>query len=341
MLKIGNITVEGFPVLMAPMEDISDPPFRQICKRFGADIVYTEFISADGLIRDAAKSLHKLDFKEMERPVGIQIFGKNADIMAEATKIATAANPDLIDINFGCPVRKVAMKGGGAGLLNDVPEMVKITRAMVKSTHLPVTAKTRLGWDESSKNILDITLRLQDEGISAITIHGRTRSQMYRGKADWTLIGKVKEHQAVKIPVIGNGDITSGPTAVEMMNRYGVDGIMVGRAITGNPWIFREIKHYVATGEELPPPSIEEIIEVCIEHLDAAAEWKGERLALFEMRNHYSQYFRGIPGAKVFRSALVTTGSIAEVKYLLTNYNDFLDIDQDTNTYNIDHADKQ
>jgi len=325
MLKIGEISIEGFPVLAAPMEDISDPPFRQICKRFGADIVYTEFISADGLIRDAAKSLRKLDFSDFERPVGIQIFGKNADAMAEATRVATEAQPDLIDINFGCPVRKVAMKGGGAGLLNDVPKMVEITKAMVRSTHLPLTAKTRLGWDENHKNILDITLRLQDAGISAITIHGRTRSQMYRGKADWTLIGKVKEHPAVTIPVIGNGDITSGPVAVEMQQRYGVDGVMIGRAMIGNPWIFKEIKHFASTGQELPRPSIHEIIEVCREHLDASVVWKGERVALFEMRSHYGHYFKAVKGVKAFRSALVTAGSVEEVHSLLDRWKEFTD----------------
>jgi tRNA-dihydrouridine synthase B len=324
MLRIGSVEIPGFPVLAAPMEDITDPPFRLLCKRFGADIVYTEFISADGLIRDAVKSLQKLDFKEYERPVGIQIFGNNPDSMAEATRVATTANPDLIDINFGCPVRKVAMKGGGAGLLNDIPKMVEITRAMVRSTHLPVTVKTRLGWDEDHKEIVDIALRLQDEGIRAITIHGRTRAQMYRGKADWTLIGRVKEHPGIQIPVIGNGDVTSGPIAVEMQKRYGVDGVMIGRGMIGNPWIFREIRHFAATGEILPPPSLREVIDVCREHLTSSIEWKGDRTGVFEMRSHYGQYFRGLPGVKEFRSALVTAGSADEVYNLLNHYQQFI-----------------
>jgi tRNA-dihydrouridine synthase B len=324
MLRIGSVEIPGFPVLAAPMEDITDPPFRLLCKRFGADIVYTEFISADGLIRDAVKSLQKLDFKEYERPVGIQIFGNNPDSMAEATRVATTANPDLIDINFGCPVRKVAMKGGGAGLLNDIPKMVEITRAMVRSTHLPVTVKTRLGWDEDHKEIVDIALRLQDEGIRAITIHGRTRAQMYRGKSDWTLIGRVKEHPGIQIPVIGNGDVTSGPIAVEMQKRYGVDGVMIGRGMIGNPWIFREIRHFAATGEILPPPSLREVIDVCREHLTSSIEWKGDRTGVFEMRSHYGQYFRGLPGVKEFRSALVTAGSADEVYNLLNHYQQFI-----------------
>lgn len=324
MLQIGNIKVTGFPVLLAPMEDISDPPFRRICRRFGADVVYTEFVAADGLVRDAAKSLQKLDIHDDERPVGIQIFGKDPETMAEATRIAAEARPDMIDINFGCPVRKVAMKGGGAGLLNDVPRMIEITRAMVRSTVLPVTVKTRLGWDEDHKNILDIALRLQDEGIAALTIHGRTRAQMYRGEADWTLIGQVKAHSGIRIPIIGNGDITSAPRAVEMQQRYGVDGVMIGRAAVGNPWIFSEIKHFVETGEIPHPPAMKDRVAVCREHLLASVEWKGERLALFEMRNHYSHYFKGIVGAKDFRSALVTNPSLHQVLLLLDSWNDYL-----------------
>jgi tRNA-dihydrouridine synthase B len=320
MLKIGHITVEGFPLLMAPMEDISDPPYRQLCKRFGADIVYTEFISADGLIRDAGKSLQKLDFKPMERPVGIQIFGKDAASMAEATRIATTANPDLIDINFGCPVRKVAMKGGGAGLLNDIPKMVEIARQMVQSTHLPVTAKTRLGWDEEHKDIVDIALRLQDVGIQALTIHGRTRAQMYRGKADWTLIGAVKNHPAIRIPIIGNGDVTNGSVALNRFQQYHVDGIMIGRGIIGNPWIFREIKHFLTTGQEPERPPMQEIADVCAEHLQASVAWKGERIALFEMRKHYGSYFKGVNGVKEFRSALVNAPSTEAVFELLANW---------------------
>ncbi len=324
MLKIGHVIVTGFPVLMAPMEDISDPPFRKICKRFGPDIMFTEFISSDGLVRDAVKSLQKLDFVDEERPVGIQIFGNNAASMAEATRIATQAGPDLIDINFGCPVRKVAMKGGGAGLLNDIPKMVEITRAVVRNTHLPVTVKTRLGWDEDHKDIVDIALRLQHEGICAITIHGRTRAQLYHGKADWTLIGKVKKHPAIHIPVIGNGDITSGPVAVDMQRRYGVDGVMVGRAMIGNPWIFREIKHFAATGKMPEKPTLKEVIAVCKEHIQASAEWKGERAAILEMRQHYGHYFKGLPGIKEFRGVLMTAGSLKEVNHLLDHHQEFI-----------------
>jgi len=335
MLQIGHITIRSaVPLLMAPMEDISDPPFRQFCKGFGADMVYTEFISADGLIRDAIKSLHKLDFSEAERPIGIQIFGNNPESMAEATRVATAAGPDLIDINFGCPVRKVAMKGGGAGLLNDVPRMLAITRAMVRSTHLPVTVKTRLGWDEQHKNILDIALQLQDEGIAALTIHGRTRAQMYRGKADWTLIGEVKHHPRITIPVIGNGDITSGPVAEEMQSRFGTDGLMIGRAAIGNPWIFREIRHYLDTGVVMERPATEEIAALCREHLLASVQWKGERVALFEMRNHYGHYFRGLPGAKAYRSALVTATSPEEVLSLLGSWEEYMTDESNDNECN-------
>jgi tRNA-dihydrouridine synthase B len=324
VLKIGNIVIEGFPVLAAPMEDISDPPFRRLCRHFGADLVFTEFISADGLIRDSDKSIRKLDLSEEERPVGIQIFGKDAESMAEATSIATSVSPDLIDINFGCPVRKVAMKGGGAGLLNDIPKMVKIARAMVKSTHLPVTAKTRLGWDESSKNIVEIALRLQDEGIAAITVHGRTRAQLYKGKADWTLIGELKSNPLLKIPVIGNGDITSGEEAVIMQKRYDVDGVMVGRAAIGNPWIYREIKQFAQTGEKLPLPDMEERVEVCRKHLVDSVAWKGEKLALFEMRAHYGHYFRGMAGAKEFRNALVTAMTLSEISELLNKWQKYI-----------------
>lgn len=320
MIKIDNISFEGTPLLLAPMEDISDPPFRRLCKRFGADIVYTEFISSEGLVRNAEKSLQKLDFDESERPIGIQLFGNKPDIMAEAAMIVSAVNPDLIDINFGCPVRKVTMKGGGAGLLNDIPKMVEITKAVVKATKLPVTVKTRLGWDEKNKDILNITLRLQDAGIRAITIHGRTKAAMYRGSADWTLIGEVKSHPCVKIPVIGNGDIKTGPEALDMKQKFNVDGIMIGRAATGNPWVFSQIKHFFKKGEILPPPSTQEVIAICREHLKSSVNWKGERTAIFEMRKHYSNYFKGFPGIKDFRTALVNSNSFDDINRLLDEW---------------------
>lgn len=313
MLKIGNVEIDGYPVLMAPMEDVTDPPYRQICKRFGADIMYTEFISSDGLIRDAHKSLKKLDFIEEERPLGIQIFGSDIDSLVQAAQMAEEAKPDLIDINFGCPVRKVAMKGGGAGLLNDIPKMIAITEAVVKSVKIPVTAKTRLGWDDKHKEIVDIAERLQDAGAQALTIHGRTRAQMYKGVADWTLIGEVKNNPRMHIPIIGNGDITGPEIAKQRFDEYGVDGIMIGRGIMGNPWIFRSIKHYLNTGEILPPPDISERVDVCKEHLQRSIEWKQERTAVFEMRKHYMNYFKGYPGFKAYRIKLVETMEAAEI----------------------------
>jgi len=305
MFKIDKIEVKDYPVLLAPMEDVSDPPFRFLCKKFGADIMYTEFISSEGLIRDARKSVKKLDFNEEERPIGIQIFGHNIESMVEAAKYAEQSNPDLIDINFGCSVRKVVSKGAGAGILNDIPKMVKMTAEVVRSTKLPVTVKTRLGYDNNHKEIVEIAERLQDVGIQALTIHGRTRTNSYKDKSDWTLIGEVKNNPRMKIPIIGNGDITSPEKAMEMKNKYNVDGIMIGRESVGNPWIFREVKHYLSTGELLPLPNIFERIETCKIHLQKSIEWKGERTGILEMRKHYSKYFRGYKDFKKFKLKLM------------------------------------
>ena len=317
MVKIGTLNLGDFPVILAPMEDITDPPFRRLCKRMGADLMFTEFISSDGLIRDAIKSTRKLDFIESERPLGIQIFGSEVDAMREAALVAEKANPDLIDLNFGCPVRKVAGKGGGAGLLKDIPRMMAITEAVVKATHLPVTVKTRLGWDDSSKEIVEIAERLQDIGIQAITIHGRTRAQMYKGEADWTLIGEVKNNPRMHIPVIGNGDIDSPQKALEQKTRYGVDAIMIGRAVVGNPSIFRSVKHFLQTGELLPEPSISERVAFCREHLTSSIEWKGMHAGVVEMRKHYSGYFKGIKDFKPYRMKLLTTLDSVEIFDLL------------------------
>ncbi|MCO6497157.1 MAG: tRNA dihydrouridine synthase DusB [Chitinophagaceae bacterium] len=306
MVRIADIELPDFPLLLAPMEDVSDPPFRAVCKENGADMLYTEFISSEGLIRDAIKSKRKLDIFQYERPVGIQIFGGDEDSLAMAAKIVEVTNPDLLDINFGCPVKKVACRGAGAGVLKDVPLMVRLTEAVVKSTNLPVTVKTRLGWDETSKNIEEVAERLQDVGIKALSIHGRTRVQMYKGTADWTLIGKVKNNPRIHIPIFGNGDIDSPAKAVEYKNRYGVDGIMIGRAAIGYPWIFREIKHYVQTGELLPPPTIQERVDVCKKHLTRSLEWKGPVVGINEMRRHYTNYLKGLPNIKEYRLKLVT-----------------------------------
>jgi tRNA-dihydrouridine synthase B len=313
MPSIGDIHLPGFPLLLAPMEDVSDPPFRAVCKRNGADVMYTEFISSEALIRDAAKSVKKLDIFEYERPIGIQIFGSNIPAMAESTRISTAAGPDLIDINYGCPVKNVACKGAGAGILQDVPKMVAMTKAVVESTHLPVTVKTRLGWDDSTKNILEVAERLQDVGIKALTVHGRTRSQMYKGSADWTLIGRLKENPRINIPIFGNGDVDSPEKVVRMRDTYGVDGIMIGRASIGYPWIFNEVKHYLATGLRLAPPTIDDRVNTCLDHLRFSLEWKGERVGLFEMRVHYANYFKGFEGFKEFRTTLVTADSAQAV----------------------------
>ena len=324
MVKIGqHITLGDFPLLLAPMEDVSDPPFRAVCKANGADLMYTEFISSEGLIRDAAKSLQKLDIFEYERPIGIQLFGSDIETMRSCGEIATKASPDLIDINYGCPVKQVACRGAGAALLQDIPKMVAMTKAVIESTHLPVTVKTRLGWDDSTKNILDVAERLQDIGVQALTIHGRTRVQMYKGDADWTLIGKIKENPRINIPIFGNGDIDSPEKALEYKNRYGVDGIMIGRASIGYPWIFNEIKHFVETGKHLAPPSIDDRIEVCRKHLDFSIQWKGEHTGIVEMRRHYANYFKGIPHFKEFRMKLVTTPSQEEVLSILNEVSTF------------------
>lgn len=313
MVKIGNIEVGEFPLLLAPMEDVSDPPFRALCKKHGADIMYTEFISSEGLIRDAVKSKMKLDIFEYERPVGIQIFGSDIESMKKATELTALANPDIIDINYGCPVKKVACKGAGAGILQDIPKMVKMTAEIVKSTNLPVTVKTRLGWDNDSIRIEEVAERLQDVGIKALSIHGRTRVQMYKGEADWTMIGKIKENPRVHIPIFGNGDINAPEKAVEYRDRYGVDGIMIGRASIGNPWFFNEVKHFIATGEHLAPPTIKQRVEVAKEHLDRSIVWKGERQGIVEMRRHYANYFKGIPNFKPLRMRLVTTDTSEEL----------------------------
>lgn len=305
MTVIGDVVFEDFPLFLAPMEDVSDPPFRALCKRNGCDMMYTEFISVEGLIRDAVKSVQKLDIYPEERPIGIQIFGAEIESMERAAEIVEEAGPEVLDINFGCPVKKVTCKMAGAGILQDIDRMVRLTDAIVKRTNLPVTVKTRLGWDDNTKYIESVAERLQDVGIKALAIHGRTRKQMYKGEADWTLIGKIKENPRVHIPIIGNGDIDSPQKAVEYKNRYGVDGIMIGRASIGNPWIFREIKHYVATGEALAPPTLDERVAAAKQHLRHGIEWKGPKLGVLEMRRHYTNYFRGLNGIKYYRSLLV------------------------------------
>lgn len=317
MVKIGNIALGEFPLLLAPMEDVSDPPFRAVCKEGGADLMYTEFISSEGLIRDAAKSRQKLDIFEYERPVGIQLFGGDVENMVQSAQIATEVNPDLVDINYGCPVKAVACRGAGAALLQDIPKMVKMTEAIVKCTPLPVTVKTRLGWDDKTKNIIEVAERLQDIGIKALSIHGRTRVQMYKGEADWTLIGEVKNNPRIHIPIFGNGDIDTPEKALENKNKYGVDGIMIGRASIGNPWVFSQIKHFVASGTHLPLPTIEERVAVVKKHLDFSIRWKGDRLGLLEMRRHYANYFRGTPNFKPIRARLVDTMSIEEIYSIL------------------------
>lgn len=319
MPTIGNIDLGEFPLLLAPMEDVSDPPFRRLCKMHGADMLYSEFISSEGLIRDAIKSRQKLDIFDYERPVGIQIFGGDEEAMALSAKIVATVNPDLVDINFGCPVKKVVSKGAGAGVLKDIDLMVRLTKAVVNSTSLPVTVKTRLGWDEHSINIEEVAERLQDVGISALTIHARTRSQMYKGHSDWSYIAKVKNNPRIHIPIFGNGDIDSPEKALEYRNKYGIDGIMIGRAAIGYPWIFNEIKHYFATGELLPSPTIADRVEAAKNHLLWSVEWKGERQGVVEMRRHYANYFKGIPNFKEHRHKLVTLDASQEVVKALDN----------------------
>ena len=313
MVKIGDISVGNFPLLLAPMEDVSDPPFRALCKENGADVVYTEFVSSEGLIRDAAKSLQKLDIYEKERPVGIQIFGANLDSMLRSVEIVEASKPDIIDINFGCPVKKVVSKGAGAGILRDIPLMVKLTAEMAKHTSLPLTVKTRLGWDHNSIKIVEVAERLQDVGAKAISIHGRTRAQMYKGDADWKPIAEVKNNPRMHIPVFGNGDVDSPERAMEMRDRYGLDGAMIGRASIGNPWFFNQVKHYFEKGTHCDPPTLKDRVEVAKRHLEMSIAWKGEVLGVLETRRHYTNYFKGIPNFKSYRAAMVTTNDPNEV----------------------------
>jgi tRNA-dihydrouridine synthase B len=316
-VRIGNIILPEFPLLLAPMEDVSDPPFRFVCKQNGADLMYSEFISSEGLIRDAIKSKKKLDFVEYERPFGIQIFGGDEEAMAMSAAIVESTNPDLVDINFGCPVKKVVCKGAGAAVLKDIEGMVALTRAVVRSTRLPVTVKTRLGWDDQSKNIEIVAERLQDTGISALTVHGRTRSQLYKGEADWTLIARIKENPRISIPIFGNGDVDTPQKAWDYKNRFGVDGIMIGRAAIGYPWIFDEIKHYFKTGELLTAPSIEQRISVIHSHLLGSIKWKGPVLGILEMRRHYTNYLKGLPYIREFRNQLVQKNSVEEIEEIL------------------------
>ena len=317
MIKVGSIELPDFPLLLAPMEDVSDPPFRSVCKVNGADLMYTEFISSEGLIRDAIKSKRKLDIYEEERPIGIQIFGGDEEAMGMSAAIVDTVGPDLLDINFGCPVKKVVTKGAGAGVLKDVDLMVRLTSSVIKNTHLPVTVKTRLGWDDQSKNIEEVAERLQDIGIAALSIHGRTRCQMYKGEADWALIGRIKDNPRIKIPVFGNGDIDSPEKALEYKNRYGVDGIMIGRAAIGYPWIFNEIKHYLQTGQHLPLPTVQQRVAVIRQHLRYSLSWKGPVVGIREMRRHYTNYLKGFPNIKEFKSRLVRLDTYEEIDEVL------------------------
>jgi tRNA-dihydrouridine synthase B len=337
-LKIGNILLGEHPLFLAPMEDITDPSFRMICKMNGADFMYTEFVSSDGLIRDGQKSVRKLDIYDFERPIGIQLYGHLIDSMVEAALIAEQANPEIIDINFGCPVKKIANRGAGAGMLRNIPLMIEMTEAIVRAVKLPVTVKTRLGWDDENKNIVGIAEQLQDIGIQALTIHGRTRAQMYKGNADWSLIGKVKNNQRMKIPIIGNGDIDGPLRAKEMFDSFGVDGIMIGRATVGRPWIFRDIRHYLSKGELLPEPSVNEKADIAILHLDKSLEFKEGKRAIFEMRRHLSNYFKGLPHFKETRLKLLTTDKVEEIKLIINEirekWGDFRSEDK-TSVYNI------
>lgn len=327
MIKIRDIELGEFPLLLAPMEDVSDPPFRALCKQHGADLMYTEFISSEGLIRDAIKSRKKLDIFDYERPIGIQIFGGDEEAMAMSAKIVDATNPDLLDINFGCPVKKVVCKGAGAGVLKDIDLMVRLTKACINSTKLPVTVKTRLGWDDSMINIMEVAERLQDIGVEALSIHGRTRSQMYKGEANWDYIAEVKNNPRIHIPIFGNGDIDSPEKALEYKNKYGIDGIMIGRAAIGYPWIFNEIKHFMETGEHLPAPGIRDRVEAARTHLEMSVKWKGEGLGIAEMKRHYTNYFKGIAHFKEYRMKLVTSFELNEIldtlAYIAENENEF------------------
>ena len=337
-MKIGNIQLGENPLFLAPMEDITDPSFRMVCKMNGADFMYTEFVSSDGLIRDGQKSVKKLDIYDFERPIGIQLYGHLIDSMVEAALIAEAASPELIDINFGCPVKKIANRGAGAGMLRNIPLMIEMTKAIVKSVKLPVTVKTRLGWDDDSKHIVEVSEQLQDTGIQSLTIHGRTRAQLYKGNADWTLIGVVKNNPRMKIPIVGNGDIDGPVKAKEMFDKYGVDGIMIGRATVGRPWIFRDIRHYLNTGELLPEPSVNEKADLALLHLDKSLEYKEGKRAIFEMRRHLSNYFKGLPHFKETRLKLLTTADVNEIKKIIeeirVRWGDFISDDK-TSIYNI------
>lgn len=323
MIKIDNIELGEFPILLAPMEDVTDPPFRWVCKMFGADMMYTEFISSEGLIRDAEKSVKKLDFDEFERPIGIQIFGHDIDSMVKAAQYAERANPDVIDINYGCPVKKVVARGAGSGILNDIPKMVKMTEAVVKSVNLPVTVKTRLGYDDEHREIVEIAERIQDVGIKALTIHGRTRTQRPRVPADWTLIGDVKNNPRMHIPIFGNGDVVDAVSAKYFKDNFGVDGLMVARGVYGNPWIFKEIKHYLATGEILPLPDLEERLRIIKIQLQKSVDWKGERTGVLEIRKHWAEYFKGYPHFKPFRLKLMTTMSYQEILDILDEISEY------------------
>jgi tRNA-dihydrouridine synthase B len=331
-VKIGNLDLGQKPLFLAPMEDVTDPSFRYLCKRYGADMMFTEFVNSDGLIREAENCQKKLHILEDERPIGIQLYGHIIESMVEASRMATESNPEVIDINFGCPVKKIANRGAGSGMMKDIPKMVEMTRQIVNATHLPVTVKTRLGWDDSTKQIVDIAERLQDVGIKALIIHGRTRAQLYKGEADWTLIGEVKANPRMHIPIIGNGDIDGPEKAVEYFNRYGVDGIMIGRATYGRPWIFREVKYFMETGELMVPFSIKEKVDLAKEHLAKSIEFKGERRGILELRRHLTCYFKGLPNFKELRLKLVTTDDPIQLVELLNQvaerYSDYV---QDVN----------
>ncbi len=328
MIKIGDVTLPDFPLILAPMEDISDPPFRTLCKDYGVDLMFTEFVSSEGLIRDAAKSAQKLDIFDTERPIGVQVFGHDIDSMLRAVEKIEAVNPEIIDINYGCPVKKVVAKGAGAGILRDLDKMQKMTAEIVKHTHLPVTVKTRLGWDENSIVINEVAERLQDVGIKALSIHGRTRKQMYSGQADWHKIAEVKNNPHIHIPVFANGDIKTPQDALRIRDEFGLDGAMIGRAAIGNPWIFNQIKHFFKTGELLETPNISERIKVVKKHLALAIKWKGERLGILETRPHYSNYFKGIPHFKPFRIRLVTENNLEVIYQVFDEIEDFYNANQ-------------